>query len=107
LLERELLDAGPGARFEGEVNGLVGAGAFVSFAGELATVYEGFLPARRIGGKERYELDETETALVGGKDGKRLRLGDPVEVIVDKVEAPRGRVDLLPAGEASPKKGRR
>ena len=97
LLERERLEAGPGAVFEGEVAGLVGAGAFIRFGGKLATIYEGFLPARRIGGRERYELDATETALVGGTSGGRLRLGDPVKVLVDKVEAPRGRVDLLPA----------
>jgi ribonuclease R len=97
LLERELYDAGPGAPFDGEVNGLVGAGAFIRFRGELTSLYEGFLPARRIGGRERFDLDETETALVGGKDGGRLRLGDRIDVIVDKVEAPRGRVDLLEA----------
>jgi ribonuclease R len=101
LLERELYDAGPGAPFEGEVNGLVGAGAFVRFRGELTSLYEGFLPARRIGGRERFDLDETETALVGGKDGGRIRLGDRVQVIVDKVESPRGRVDLLPSTDAS------
>jgi ribonuclease R len=97
LLERELYDAGPGAPFEGEVNGLVGAGAFIRFRGELTSLYEGFLPARRIGGRERFDLDQTETALVGGKGGDRIRLGDKVTVTVDKVEAPRGRVDLLQA----------
>ena len=97
LLERERFESGPGASFEGEVVGLVGAGAFVRFGGELAAVYEGFLPARRIGGRERYELDATETALVGAGGGGRIRLGDPVSVIVDRVDAPRGRVDLLQA----------
>jgi ribonuclease R len=96
LLERELYDAGPGAPFEGEVVGLVGAGAFVRFAGKLTTLYEGFLPARRIGGRERFDLDQTETALVGQGDGGRLRLGDRVTITVDKTDAPRGRVDLLP-----------
>jgi ribonuclease R len=102
LLQREIYDAGPGAPFDGEVVGLVGAGAFVRFAGKLSTLYEGFLPARRIGGRERYDLDATETALVGEKDGGRIRLGDPVKVIVDKVDAPRGRVDLLPADKGHP-----
>ena len=53
--------------FEGEVSGLIRAGAFVGFGGELGDVYEGFLPARRLGGAERFELNETETALVGGE----------------------------------------
>ena len=65
LLERELRERGPEAEFEGEVSGLIRAGAFVGFGGELGDVYEGFLPARRIGGAERFELNETETALVG------------------------------------------
>jgi len=97
LLERELFERGPDTRFEGEVSGVVGAGAFVRFGGALADVYEGFLPARRIGGRERYELDTTETTLVGARGGGAIRIGDPVRVGVDRVEAPRGRVDLLPS----------
>jgi ribonuclease R len=96
LLERELFEAGWEREFEGEVSGLIGAGAFLRFGGDLGDVYEGFLPARRLRG-ERFDLDETETALVGGRSGRRLRLGDPVSVRVDSIEAPRGRVDLVPA----------
>ena len=70
-------------------------GAFVAFGGELGDVYEGFLPARRLRG-ERFDLNETETALVGRRTGRALRLGDPVDVTVERVEAPRGRVDLEP-----------
>jgi len=47
----------------------------------------------------RYELNETETALVGERHGRVIRLGDPVRVRVGKVEAARGRTDLRPAGE--------
>ena len=97
LLQRELFERGPDTRFEGEVSGVVGAGAFVRFGGALADVYEGFLPARRIGGRERYELDETETRLVGLRGGDAVRIGDPATITVDRVDAPRGRVDLLPS----------
>jgi ribonuclease R len=97
LLERELFERGPDTRFEGEISGVVGAGAFVRFGGALADIYEGFLPARRIGGRERYELDATETMLVGARGGDAVRIGDPATVTVDRVEAPRGRVDLLPS----------
>ena len=97
LLERELFGRGPSVRFEGEVSGLISAGAFVRFEGELADTYEGFLPARTIGGRERYELDETETMLRGARGGPTLRLGDPVSVTVDRVEAARGFIDLLSA----------
>ncbi|MGZ5314611.1 MAG: RNB domain-containing ribonuclease [Solirubrobacterales bacterium] len=102
LLERELYERGHAAVFEGEVSGVIGAGAFVRFGGELADVYEGFLPARVIGGRERYELDPTETMLVGARDGGRVRIGDPVRVAVDRVEAPRGRVDLHLAASGAP-----
>ena len=96
LLQRELFERGPDTRFEGEVSGVVGAGCFVRFGGALADVYEGFLPARRIGGRERYELDTNETMLVGSRGGPAIRMGDPATITVDRVEAPRGRVDLLP-----------
>ncbi len=98
LLERELFEVGPRHEFAGEVSGVIGAGAFVRFAGELADVYEGFVPARRLRG-ERFELNRTETAIVGTRSGRTLRLGDPVKVTVEGVEAARGRVDLLPADE--------
>jgi ribonuclease R len=98
LLQRELYEGDPRRVFDGEVSGVISPGAFISFGGELGDVYEGFLPARRIRG-ERFDLDQTETALVGGSSGSRLRLGDPIKVRVDGVEAPRGRVDLVPVGE--------
>ena len=97
LLERELGDRGLDAKFEGEVSGVIRSGAFVSFGGELGDVYEGFLPARRLPG-EYFELDQSETALVGRRSGNRLRLGDPIAVGVGGIEASRGRVDLEPAG---------
>lgn len=96
LLRRELRERGRETIFEGEVSGLIGAGAFVRFGGQMGDVYEGFLPARRIGGAERFDLDRTETALVGGRSGERVRLGDPVSVRVSGVEAERGRADLEP-----------
>jgi ribonuclease R len=100
LLERELFHSGWQRDFEGEVSGVIGAGAFIRFSGEMADVYEGFLPARRMPG-ERYDLNETETALVGRRSGTEVRLGDPVSVRVESVEAPRGRVDLLPVPDSS------
>jgi len=95
LLRRELFDAGPEHAFEGEVRGVIGAGLFVAFGGALGDVYEGFLPARRLAG-ERFDMNEQETAQVGKKTGRAVRLGDPVSVRVERIEAPRGRVDLEP-----------
>jgi ribonuclease R len=97
LLRRELAERDEEASFEGEVSGAIRSGAFVGFGGELGDAYEGFLPARLVGGSERFDLNETETALVGAESGRKLRLGDPVAVRVGGIEAARGRVDLEPA----------
>ena len=96
LLERELRERGVETEFEGEVSGLIRAGAFVGFGGELGDVYEGFLPARLLDGAERFELNEVETALVGQGSRRKLQLGDPISVRVGGVEAARGRADLEP-----------
>jgi ribonuclease R len=90
LLERELFELGWEHVFEGEVIGLAPVGAFVAFGDG----YEGLLPVRRLRG-DWWELNELETTLHGTRTGRTIRLGDPVEVQVDRVEAPRGRVDLV------------
>jgi ribonuclease R len=92
LLERALHERGHEADWEGEVVGVIGAGAFVRFGDEG---FEGFLPARKLRG-EWWSLNEQGTALVGEDSGRKLRMGDPVTVEVARVHAPRGRVDLLP-----------
>jgi ribonuclease R len=98
LLERELFEAGPDAPvFEGEVVGLVRSGAFVAFGPDGA--YEGMLPVRRLHG-DWWELNEEGTILVGTRRGGAIRLGDSVSVLVDTIDAPRGRVDLLPASDS-------
>ena len=81
---------------DGEVVGLVGAGAFVAFGprGE----FEGLVPVRRLRG-DWWELNEEGTMLVGTRGGATIRLGDPLQVRVGGIDAPRGRVDLLPAWE--------
>jgi ribonuclease R len=96
LLERSLRGTDPDEGFEGEVVGLAGAGAFVAFGprGE----FEGLLPMRRLRG-DWWELNEQGTMLVGTHGGGTIRLGDPVQVRVGSIDAPRGRVDLLPGWE--------
>jgi ribonuclease R len=94
LLERELFEHGRETEFDGEIVSLIGAGAFVEFGDG----YEGMLPVRRLGGGrgEWWELDEHGVILHATKSGAQLKLGDRVRVMVERVEAPRGRVDLLP-----------
>ena len=88
LLERE----DPQASWEGEVTGLIGAGAFVAFGAG----YEGLLPLRRLRG-EWWELNDEGTILHGTRAGATIRLGDPIAVRVRSIEAVRGRVELEPA----------
>jgi len=92
LLEAELFQTGWEHEFEGEVTGVIGAGAFVAFGDG----HEGMLPVRRLTG-DWWELNELETMLIGAGSGDRIRVGDQVSVRVEKVDAPRGRVDVVPA----------
>jgi ribonuclease R len=98
LLQRTLAEADPvqPPAFAGEVVGLIEKGAFVRF-GEQG--FEGFLPSRRLRGW--WTLNELGTALEEEGSGRRLRFGDPLSVMVDRVETARGRVDLSLAGAYS------
>jgi ribonuclease R len=98
LLERRLAEADPVSppAFEGEVVGLIEKGAFVRFGDEG---FEGLLPIHRL--RDWWTLNELGTALVADGSGRMLRLGDPVDVVVDRIETARGRVDLSPAGSYS------
>jgi ribonuclease R len=94
LLERELFEGGWDQEFDGEVTGLIAAGAFVRFGGGR----EGMLPLRRLRG-DWWELNEEGTILTGERTGETLRLGDPLRVRVERVETARGRVDLAPVDD--------
>ena len=97
LLERRLADADPAdpPAFEGEVVGLIDKGAFIRFGEEG---FEGMLPVRRLQGW--WTINELGTMLEHDGSGRRLRLGDSVSVVVDRVETARGRVDLSLSAEA-------
>jgi ribonuclease R len=107
-LEQALYEGGWEQAFRGEVTGLISAGAFVAFGldpdgrgpGAALPVYEGMLPVRRMSGpegREWWEINEQNTILRGESTGATLRLGDPIEVRVARVDTIRGRVDLVPA----------
>ena len=97
LLERDMFDGGWDTIYTGEVTGLIGAGAFVTFGDG----YQGMLPVRRLRG-DWWELNEQGTMLVGERTDGVIRLGDPVTVAVRQVDAPRGRVDLDLVGIPAP-----
>jgi ribonuclease R len=97
LLRDRLRRDGFQQSFEGVVTGLIGAGLFLRFG----DVFEGFLPARRLDSRERYDLDEHGVALVGRASGRRIKLGDELSCVVTAVDPPRGRatLDLVPADD--------
>jgi ribonuclease R len=118
-LERVLYEDGWEQVFVGEVVGLISAGAFISFGmppervdppaeegartqNAVSPDYRGMLPVRQMRGaggeREWWELNEQGTILHGESPGSTLRLGDPIEVRVARVDVARGRVDLIPAG---------
>jgi ribonuclease R len=88
LLERQLAGR-ENVEFDGEVIGLIGAGAFVSFGDG----FEGMLPVRRLRG-DWWELNEFGTILFAAESGRTIRLGDELRVAVRRIDAPRGRVEL-------------
>ncbi|WP_445151792.1 ribonuclease R family protein [Baekduia sp. Peel2402] len=89
LLERELFEGKIQREHDGEVIGLVGAGAFISFNNG----FEGFLPARRLRG-DWWELNEEGTILIGEESGKSIKIADPIRVLIRGIDPPRGRVEL-------------
>ncbi len=125
LLERVLIEDGYDQVFQGEVTGLIGAGAFIAFEAaprpraktvfgnrvekvsttedaeiDARPVYEGMLPVRMLSaGEERdwWTLNEQSTILRAERSGATLRLGDRIDVRVVRVDAAAGRVDLAPA----------
>jgi ribonuclease R len=90
LLEDVLFERGWDEAFTGEVVGLIEGAVFVRFG----DVFQGMLPAGRLGGGERWELDRLGVYLAGLTTGARLRLGDEVRVSVRSIDRPRGRVLL-------------
>jgi ribonuclease R len=95
LLDRQLFELGWDHRFDGQITGVIGSGVFVRF-GE---VFEGYLPARRLPG-DYFELNPLATALVGRRGGRTFRLGDAIEVRVEKIERYEGKVELSLAPRA-------
>lgn len=91
LLERRLFELGWDATLDGEIVGLIGSGLFVRFD----EVFEGYLPVRRLGG-DYYEVDPLGAALVGRRSGRRFRLGDAIQVTVERIDRPAGKVELAP-----------
>ena len=95
LLDATLYERGWADPFEGEIVGMIASGLFIRFG----DVFEGYLPARRLAG-DYFELNDLGTAMAGRRGGRTYRLGDPIEVLVEKIEKAEGKVELSEAGRA-------
>jgi ribonuclease R len=95
LLERTLFGRGWEEPWQAVVAGITPGGVFPRF-GE---VFEGFLPARLLGG-DVWDPDELGVALVARGSGRRIRLTDRLTVEVRSVDRARGRVLLARVGSA-------
>ncbi len=110
-LERLLYERGLEQPFDGEITGLISAGAFIAFdeRADVMRRFEGMLPVRLLrapaasGERDWWELNEQGTILHGERSGATLRLGDPIDVRVIRVDSIRGRVDLEPPPSESPR----
>jgi ribonuclease R len=89
LLDSVLFEKGWEAEFAGEIVGVIGSGLFVRFD----DVFEAFLPARRLPG-DYFEASPLGTALTGRRGGGTFRLGDPIDVRVERIERSSGRVEV-------------
>jgi ribonuclease R len=91
LLDSLLFEKGWEAEFAAEIVGVIGSGLFVRFD----DVFEAFLPARRLPG-DYFEASPLGTALTGRRGGGTFRLGDPIDVRVERIERSSGRVEVAP-----------
>jgi ribonuclease R len=92
LLDATLYERGWDDPFEGEIVGMIASGLFIRFG----DVFEGYLPARRLAG-DYFELNDLGTAMAGRRGRRTYSLGDPIEVLVEKIEKAEGKVELSEA----------
>jgi ribonuclease R len=108
--ERELLEwkkvkflrGREGEAFAGVVTGVARFGIFVQLEGGIA---EGLVRIERLG-QEWFDFDPVRHELRGSATGNVFRLGDPMRVRVEKVDAVLRRVDLVPIVERTPARPR-
>jgi ribonuclease R len=102
--EREVLDwkkvkflrGREGEGFDGLVTGVARFGLFVQLEGGVA---EGLVRVERLG-TEWFAFDAARQELRGASSGIAFRIGDYMRVVVERVDAVRRRVDLVPEGAA-------
>ncbi|PZA07930.1 MULTISPECIES: ribonuclease R [unclassified Meiothermus] len=81
-----------GEHFAGVVSGVTGFGVFVA----LENGVEGMIrPSSLL--DDHYEYVEDTLSLVGTRTKRRIRIGDPLEVMIQRVDLPTRQIELVPA----------
>jgi ribonuclease R len=89
-MERKL-----GEEYPGVITGVTNFGVFVQIP-ELQI--DGLVHVTSLD-NDYYEFDQASQALVGDRSGKRYRLGDPLDIVVARVDLETKRIDFRLAGE--------
>lgn len=88
-----------GQEFSGVISGVTNFGIFV----ELADIYvEGLAHISSLP-EDYYQFDPIKHALLGGRTGRRFRLGDPVKVQVMRVDLDKRQIDFALSETLLPK----
>jgi ribonuclease R len=89
-----------GARFDARINGVVGAGVFVTLS---ETGADGFVPVSTLG-TDHFLFDERSHSLIGQRSGETYRLGDRVEVELKEVTPVSGGMRFAMVSKGRPGK---
>ena len=92
-----LLEKHVGEEFMGVVAGVQNFGIFVEIS---KYAIEGLVHVEDLR-DDTYEFHEASYSLVGRKDGRRVRIGDTVHVVIESVDIPRRELKLIPSPESS------
>ena len=87
----EYLKGKVGCDFHGVVSGITHFGIFIELSQNLA---EGLIKLRDMDG-DYYIFDEKNYSITGKRNGKRIRLGDKVNVKLIRVDEEKREIDFI------------
>ena len=90
----EFMERHLGEEFSGRISGVAAFGFFVTLDDFFV---EGLVHVSGLQ-DDYYHFDERTYTLVGERQGRRFRLGDPVEVLVARVDKEARQIDFAPVG---------
>lgn len=91
IMQVEYMKRHIGDEFEGVISGVINYGIFVEITD---TLVEGMVHVRNMD-DDYYEYDQKNYTLIGRRKGRRLRLGDTVQVKVLSVDPERREIDFV------------